>query len=83
MGDGLICTIVLSNPNITPIRLSLIPYSIISWHKNRVLISEVFHFEELGFELITPGFYGVCFRDMGIGEFNADDLRFRAAPREV
>jgi Integrase core domain len=29
----------------------------ISWHKNRVFISEVFRFEELGFELITPGFY--------------------------
>ena len=28
----------------------------ISWHKNRVFISEVFRFEELGVELITPGF---------------------------
>ena len=28
----------------------------ISWHKNRVFISGVFRFEELGFELITPGF---------------------------
>jgi hypothetical protein len=27
----------------------------ISWHKNRVFISEVFRFEELGFELITRG----------------------------
>jgi hypothetical protein len=55
----------------------------ISWHKNRVFISEVFRFEELGFELITPGFYRVFFRDMEIGEFNADELRFRAAPRVV
>jgi hypothetical protein len=28
----------------------------ISWHKNRIFISEVFRFEELAFELITPGF---------------------------
>jgi hypothetical protein len=28
----------------------------ISWHKNRVFISEVFRFEELVFELIAPGF---------------------------
>ena len=28
----------------------------ISWHKNRVFISEVFRFEEEGgFELVTPG----------------------------
>jgi hypothetical protein len=50
----------------------------ISWHKNRVFISEVFRFEELAFELITPGFYRVFFRDMEIGELNAEELRFRA-----
>jgi hypothetical protein len=33
----------------------------ISWHKNRVFISEVFRFEELAFELITPGVYRVFF----------------------
>jgi len=33
----------------------------ISWHKARVFISEVFRFEELGFELITPGSYRVFF----------------------
>jgi hypothetical protein len=55
----------------------------ISWHKNRVFIREVFRFEELGFELMTPGFYRVFFRDMETGEFNADELRFRAAPRVV
>jgi len=55
----------------------------ISWHKNRVFISEVFRFEELAFELITPGFYRVFFRDMEIGELNAEELRFRAARRVV
>jgi hypothetical protein len=39
----------------------------ISWHKNRIFISEVFRFEELGVELITPGLYRVFFRDMEIG----------------
>jgi hypothetical protein len=53
----------------------------ISWHKNRIFISEVFRFEELGFELVTPGFYRVFFREMEIGELNADELRFRAARR--
>ena len=51
----------------------------ISWHKHRVFISEVFRFEELGFELITLGFYRVFFRHMEIGEFNAEELRFRSA----
>jgi hypothetical protein len=55
----------------------------VSWHKNRVFISEVFRFEELAFELITPGFYRVCFRNMEIGEFNAEELRFRSARRVV
>ena len=47
----------------------------ISWHKNRVFISEVFRFEELAFELITPGFYRAFFRDMEIGELNLEELR--------
>jgi transposase InsO family protein len=55
----------------------------ISWHKNRVFISEVFRFEELAFELITPGLYRVFFRDMEIGELNSEELRFRAARRAV
>jgi hypothetical protein len=46
-------------------------------------ISEVFRFEELAFELITPGFYRVFFRDMEIGELNVEGLRFRAARRVV
>jgi hypothetical protein len=47
------------------------------------IISEVFRFEELAFELITPGFYRVFFRDMEIGELNAEELRSRAARRVV
>jgi hypothetical protein len=55
----------------------------ISWHKNRIFISEVFRFEELGFELITPGFYRVLFRNLEIGELNAEELRLRSARRVV
>jgi Integrase core domain len=55
----------------------------ISCHKNRIFISEVFRFEELGVELITPGLYRVFFRDMEIGELNSEELRFRAARRVV
>jgi len=54
----------------------------ISWHKNRIFISEVFRFEALGVELITPGLYRV-FRDMEIGELNSEELRFRAVRRVV
>src|ERR1700733_5908571 len=36
----------------------------ISWHKTRIFMSEVFRFEEFAFELVTPGFYRVFFRDM-------------------
>jgi hypothetical protein len=43
----------------------------------------VFRFEELAFELITPGFYKVFSREMEIGELNAEELRFRAARRVV
>jgi hypothetical protein len=53
----------------------------IRWHKKRIFISEVFRFEELGVELITPGFYRVFFRDMEIGELDSEELRFRAARR--
>ncbi|HEY1806239.1 MAG TPA: hypothetical protein VGG45_17330 [Terracidiphilus sp.] len=55
----------------------------ISWHKTRIFISEVFRFEESGFESVTPGFYRVFFRDMEIGELDAEELRFRAARRVV
>jgi hypothetical protein len=53
----------------------------ISWRKSRIFISEVFRFEELGVELITPGLYRVFFRDMEIGELNSEELRVRAARR--
>ena len=35
----------------------------------------MFRFEELAFELITPGFYRAFFRDMEIGELNLEELR--------
>jgi hypothetical protein len=49
----------------------------ISWHKGRVFISEVFRFEDLGFELVAEDFYKVFFREIEIGEFDAEALRFR------
>jgi hypothetical protein len=49
----------------------------ISWHKGRVFISEGFRFEELGFELVAEDFYKVFFRDIEIGEFDVESLRFR------
>ena len=35
----------------------------ISWHKGRVFISEVFRFEDLGFEMIGEDVYRVFFRE--------------------
>jgi transposase InsO family protein len=49
----------------------------ISWHKGRVFVSEVFRFETLGFEQVDEDFYKVYFRDVEIGEFDAEALRFR------
>ncbi|MGB0124088.1 MAG: integrase core domain-containing protein, partial [Silvibacterium sp.] len=49
----------------------------ISWHKGRVFISEVLRFEVLGLELADEDFYTVFFRDIEIGEFDAEALRFR------
>jgi len=49
----------------------------ISWHKGRVFISEVFRFEVLGFEQVDEGICKVYFRDVEIGEFDAEALRFR------
>ena len=48
----------------------------ISWHKDRVFISEVFRFEILGLEQVEEHFCKVYFRDVEIGEFNAEALRF-------
>lgn len=33
--------------------------------------------EELGLELVAEGFYKVFFRDVEIGEFDAEAMRFR------
>ncbi len=41
------------------------------------MISEVFRFETLGFEQVDEYYYKVYFRDVEIGEFDADALRFR------
>lgn len=51
----------------------------IIWHKDRVFISEVFRFEDLGFEFLAENFYRVFFRDVEIGEFDGEHLRFRPA----
>jgi hypothetical protein len=49
----------------------------ISWHKGRVFVSQVLRFEDLGFELVAEDFYKVFFRDVEIGEFEAESLCFR------
>jgi len=49
----------------------------ISWHKGRVFVSEVFRFETLCFEQVDEDFYKVYFRDVEIGELDAEALRFR------
>jgi hypothetical protein len=49
----------------------------VSWHKSRAFISEVFRFELLGFEQVEEGFYKVHFRNIELGEFDAEALRFR------
>jgi hypothetical protein len=51
----------------------------ISWHKDRVFISEVFRFEDLGFEMIGEDPYRVFFREREIGECDVEALRFRPA----
>ena len=53
----------------------------ISWHKDRVFISEVFRFEDLGFELVAEDFYKVFFRHKEIGEFDVEALRFRSVQK--
>lgn len=49
-----------------------------SWHKDRVFVSEVFKFEALGFELIAEDVYKVFFRDIELGIFDVEALRFRS-----
>lgn len=38
---------------------------------------EVFRFQILDFERANEGLYKICFRDVEIGEFDAEALRFR------
>lgn len=40
-------------------------------------ISEVFRFENLGFELVAEDFYKVFFHELEIGEFDVEALGFR------
>ena len=47
-----------------------------SWHTGRVFISDVSRFEEFGFEEVEDGFYKVLFREVEIGEFDVEALRF-------
>ena len=49
----------------------------ISWHKNRVFISEVFRGEDIGLEKIENHFYKIYFRNLEVGEFDINDMRFR------
>jgi hypothetical protein len=49
----------------------------VSWNKHRAFISEVFRFVILDFEQVEEGFYKVYFRDVELGEYDAEALRFR------
>ena len=42
-----------------------------------MFVSQVLRFEDLGFELVEEDFYKVFFRDVEIGEFEVETLRFR------
>lgn len=50
----------------------------ISWHKGRVFISQVFSFEDLGFEEMDEDFFRVYFRDIELGELDVSEMRFRS-----
>jgi len=50
----------------------------ISWHKKRIFISQVFSFEDLGFEEMDEEIFRVYFRDIELGKLNAPELRFRS-----
>jgi transposase InsO family protein len=49
----------------------------ISWHKNRVFISQVFRGEDIALEKIEENLYRVHFCSLEIGAFDANDMRFR------
>ncbi len=42
-----------------------------------MFISEVFRFKVVGFDQVGEGLYKVYFRDIEIGEFDAEGLRSR------
>ncbi len=50
----------------------------ISWHKDRIFISQVFSFEDLGLEEMDEEIFRVYFRDIELGELNVPELRFRS-----
>ena len=52
-----------------------------SGHKDRIFISQVFSFEELGFEEMEEDIFRVYFRDMELGELDVAELRFRPSER--
>jgi transposase InsO family protein len=53
------------------------PSGDISWHKDRVFISQVFSFEDLGFEEMDEEIFRVYFREIELGELDVTELRFR------
>jgi len=48
-----------------------------NWHKDRVFISQVFSFEDLGFEEMDEEIFRVYFREIELGELDVTELRFR------
>lgn len=50
----------------------------ISWHKDRIFISQVFSCEDLGFEEMDEELFRIYFRDIELGELNVPELRFRS-----
>ena len=50
----------------------------ISWHKDRVFISQVFSFEDLGFEEMDEEIFRVYFREIELGELDVTEMRFRS-----
>lgn len=54
----------------------------ISWHKNRVFISEVFRGQDIALEKVEDNFYRVYFCSLEVGVFDVNDMRFRAGLRQ-
>ena len=48
----------------------------ISWHKNRVFISQVFRGEDIALEKIEENLYRVHFCSLEVGTFDVNDMRF-------